>query len=140
MWFNPLIAAVLRSPFHGMLSRSVMLMTVTGRKSRAAYTTPVNYLPVGEELWTVSFRNRTWWRNLRGGAAVTLRLRGGLVQTTALVVEPQAEVTQALAALFEAAPGYARALGVNRAPDGRLDASTLQVSARDRVIVKVRAA
>src|SRR4030042_5733909 len=84
MWFNPLIAAVLRSPFHGMLSRSVMLMTVTGRKSRAAYTTPVNYLPVGEELWTVSFRNRTWWRNLRGGAAVTLRLRGGLVQTTAL--------------------------------------------------------
>ena len=140
MWFNVPIAAILRSPFHGLMSRNVMLVTVTGRKSGVAYTTPVNYLPVGEELWTVSFRNRTWWRNLRGGAAVSLRLRGRVVQTTAQVVEPQAEVAQALAKLVEVSPGYARNLGIRRTPDGRVDPSKLQGAARDRVIVRVRAA
>ncbi len=140
MWFNPLIAAILRSPFHGVLSRSMMLVTVTGRKSGTAYTTPVNYIPVGEELWTVSSRNRTWWRNLRGGGSVSLRLCGRLVQKAARVVEPQAEVAQALAQLVEAAPGYARYLGITRGPDGRLDASALQDSARERVIVRMRAA
>jgi deazaflavin-dependent oxidoreductase (nitroreductase family) len=140
MWFNSPIAAILRSPLHGLMSGSVMLMTVTGRKSGTAYTTPVNYLSIGDELWTVSFRNRTWWRNLRGGAAVSLRLRGRVVQTTAQAVEPQAEVAQALAKLVEVSPGYARNLGIRRTPDGRADPSTLQDAARDRVIVRVRAA
>ncbi len=140
MWFNSPIAAILRSPLHGLMSGSVMLMTVTGRKSGTAYTTPVNYLSIGNELWTVSLRNRTWWRNLRGGAAVSLRLRGRVVQTTAQAVEPQAEVAQALAKLVEVSPGYARNLRIRRTPDGRADPSTLQDAARERIIVRVRAA
>ena len=40
---NDFMAWVLRSPFHGMLSNGMMLITVTGRKTGKAYTTPVGY-------------------------------------------------------------------------------------------------
>ena len=38
---NPIVRAVLRSPLHRILSRHVVLLTVTGRKSGRAYTVPV---------------------------------------------------------------------------------------------------
>jgi len=136
MWFNPLMTAVLRSPFHALLSRNTMLISVPGRKSGKVYATPVNYVPVGDELWTVSLRKRTWWRNLRGGAAVTLLLRGRSVQTTAQVVETQEDVAKGLGRLVEAAPAYGRYLGVG----GSLEGPALQEAARERVLIKARGA
>ena len=59
-------------PFHKMISGSILLLTVTGRKSRRAITVPVNYIRDGRTLWVASDRNRTWWRNLTGGAALTV--------------------------------------------------------------------
>jgi hypothetical protein len=76
MWFNPFMAGVLRSPFHGLLSHNTILITVCGKKTGRRLMTPVNYLRRGDELLTVSFRSRTWWRNLRGGAPVELLLAG----------------------------------------------------------------
>jgi len=38
---NPVLKAVLRSPLHRLLSRKLMLLTVTGRKSGRRYTLPV---------------------------------------------------------------------------------------------------
>jgi hypothetical protein len=87
MWYNPILTWLLRSPFHGMLSSSTMLITVTGCKSGKAIRTPVNYVDMGEELLTVSFRRRTWWRNLRGGAPVTLWLRGRNVKAHSVIIE-----------------------------------------------------
>lgn len=40
---NDFMAWVLRSPFHGMLSNGMMLITVTGRKTGKTYITPVGY-------------------------------------------------------------------------------------------------
>ena len=37
------VAWLLRSPFHGMLSNGMMLITVSGRKTGKKYTTPVDY-------------------------------------------------------------------------------------------------
>ena len=59
MWFDPLMTLLLRSPLHGMLDKSTMLITVTGRKSGVPYTTPVNYIRSGEVLLTTSFKDRT---------------------------------------------------------------------------------
>src|SRR5262249_17743027 len=41
---NPVIRALLRSPVHGLMSKSLMLITFTGRKSGRRYTTPVRYV------------------------------------------------------------------------------------------------
>ncbi len=75
---NRLIAVMLRSPMHRLLSRQLMLISVTGRRTGAVHTFPVAYEESGEQLkipvmWP---ERKLWWRNLRDGAAVRLRLRG----------------------------------------------------------------
>lgn len=47
---NDFMAWVLRSPFHGMLSNGMMLITITGRKTGKTYTTPVGYYVEGDTL------------------------------------------------------------------------------------------
>ena len=72
---NDFMTWVLRSPLHGLLSASTMLVTLKGRKSGKAITLPVNYFQEGENLWVITNRSRNWWRNLRGGAQVEVLLR-----------------------------------------------------------------
>lgn len=76
MWYNPLITFLLRSPLHPFVSGLYLLITFTGQKTGRTYTTPVQYQQSGSTLKFVTRRSRAWWRNLRGGAAVALRLRG----------------------------------------------------------------
>ncbi len=136
---NRFMAAVLRSPLHGLLSGSVMLITVTGRKSGKAYTTPVNYtrLGEGESLGVISYRQRTWWRNLRGGAAVTLRLKGRDVPGQATVIEDDGGVAAALAAILKQSPRYAKYLGVKLDPNGQPAVEDVAQAAQSRVVVVV---
>lgn len=75
---NPLMKALLRSPLHGLLSNSLMALTFQGRKSGKRYTIPVGYLQRGDTLYL--FTHSSWWKNLRGGAPVTVRLRGQAVK------------------------------------------------------------
>src|ERR1051325_4022152 len=72
---NDFMSWVLCSPFHGMLSNGMMLLTVTGRKTGKKITLPVGYYPENGYLWVITSRDRTWWRNLRGGAEVDLLLK-----------------------------------------------------------------
>src|SRR5215213_1728507 len=74
--YNPLVNALLRSSLHGFMGRSTLLFTYTGRKSGKAYTTPVNYLRDGDTLLVVSSCEHIWWKNLRAGAPVAVRVRG----------------------------------------------------------------
>ncbi|MFN8474776.1 MAG: nitroreductase/quinone reductase family protein [Anaerolineae bacterium] len=94
---NDMMTWVLRSPLHGLAGRS-LLITVTGRKSGAQYTFPVNYTRSGDVITILSRRDRTWWRNLRGGASVTLHVDGKDVQGQGTVIEDDAEVAKALQA------------------------------------------
>ena len=73
---NPLVAMLLRSPLHGLMSGDIMLITVTGRRSGRRYTMPVSYLRDGERVRCFTARETAWWRNLRGGAEVTLHVAG----------------------------------------------------------------
>jgi hypothetical protein len=47
---NDFMAWVLHSPFYGLLSNGMMLITITGRKTGTKYTTPVGYYRDGEYL------------------------------------------------------------------------------------------
>jgi deazaflavin-dependent oxidoreductase (nitroreductase family) len=76
MWkaFNRIIDAfiksLLRSPFHGILSKRVLLITVTGHKSGKRYTFPVEYGMNDGTVIILSHPRRTWWRNIRGPTPV----------------------------------------------------------------------
>ena len=76
---NPLLRAVLRSPFHGLASRRFALITYTGRKTGRDYTIPTFYRDRGDEVTiAVGWPDRkVWWRNLTGeGEPVRLVIRG----------------------------------------------------------------
>jgi deazaflavin-dependent oxidoreductase (nitroreductase family) len=101
---NQLVKAILRSPLHGLVSGNIVLITVTGRKSGKAYTTPVRYWRQGDMLTIVSRWNRTWWRNVRGGSPVTLRLQGKEAKGWGMVTEDDQGVVTALAAYLQQVP------------------------------------
>lgn len=88
--FNPLIAAVLRSPLHGLLSPGLMLITVTGHRSGRRYSFPVGYQRDGRvvTIMVSEARHKSWWRNYHEPGPVELRLRGRQLRGTAEVVEP----------------------------------------------------
>ena len=74
---NRVIKLILSSPAHGMLSDRLLVLTVTGRRTGKKRTFPVAYKQEGDKLqlhidWP---EKKVWWRNLIGGAPVTVRLR-----------------------------------------------------------------
>ncbi len=90
---NHAMKFVLRSPAHGMVSKTILLITFTGRKSGKTYTTPVSYSQFGDQVYV--FTHATWWKNLHRGTPVTLHLQGRELQGLA---EPVAEDKQVIAA------------------------------------------
>ena len=135
MWFNPIMHWLIKSPLHFFVSKNMMLMTYQGRKSGKPYTTPMNYLEIGGALYTISFRKRVWWRNLRGGAAVTLRLRGVDVPARAEVIEDPPQVSSSLQQYLKAAPEYARYLNVQIDSAGNPKPEDLDRLTNERVVV-----
>lgn len=93
-FFNPVMRALLRSPFHRVLSGQILLLSYTGRKSGRQYTLPVGYVRDGDALLVVSQHSelKRWWRNLRGGAPVAVLLRGERLSARADVIEDPAAV------------------------------------------------
>jgi len=134
---NPIMKLILRAPFHGMASDEIMLITVTGRKTGKTYTTPVNYVQDGNVLSVVSHTHRTWWRNLRGGASVTLRLRGQVVGARGDVIEEPDAVAESLLHHLESVPQYAEALGIGLDDEGELIAADATEAARGKVMVHI---
>lgn len=84
---NPLMKALLRSPLHGLVSDALLLIRFTGRESGRTYTTPVGYEELEDTLYITSQTDRLWWKNLRGGAEVEVRLRGERRAGQAEVIE-----------------------------------------------------
>lgn len=134
---NTFVGGILRSPFHGLLSKNMMLITFTGRVSGKRYTTPVNYLLLGDLLYVASLRDRTWWRNLRGGGPVTLRLNGEKVRGWGDVIEDEG-MHQHLLAYLQEAPNLARYFGVGLDGEGRPDEKDVARASRSRVMVRIR--
>jgi deazaflavin-dependent oxidoreductase (nitroreductase family) len=75
---NSMMTAVLRSPLHRIMSRSLLVLTYTGRRSGKEYSFPLQYLEDGATLviWAGAPDGKTWWRNFETPEAVTVRLRG----------------------------------------------------------------
>jgi len=128
---------VLRSPVHGMVSKTILLITFTGRKSGMTYTTPVSYSQYDDQVYI--FTHAVWWKNLRSGPPVTLRLRGREFQGRA---EPVAEDKQAIAARLIAhlrkVPSDARFYGVTFDDHRNPRAEEVEKAAQTVVMICIR--
>lgn len=87
---NPLVSVTLRSPLHGLLDPSMLLLHVTGRKTGREYAIPVNYMDIDGRLTIVTVAR--WRVNLRGGAAVDVTLHGRRRRMRARLDEDPASV------------------------------------------------
>lgn len=83
---NIFIRRLLRSRFHWLLSGYVVLLEVTGRNSGRKYLVPVNYRPTADGIRLLTYRHRTWWRNIESGSELPVWLKGRRIITTAEVV------------------------------------------------------
>ena len=136
MSYNPIMVWLLYSRFHRMLSGITMVINYTGRRSGKAYRLPVGYSRVGDKLLTTSFKHRKWWRNLRGGADVTLRLQGKDVKARSEVVEDLQGVMEGIEAFIKSDPRARRMFGLKLGEDGQIDETSLRQVAEKRVIVR----
>src|SRR3954452_21702837 len=136
---NPMIKALLRSPLHGLMSKGIMVLTFTGRKSSKEFITPIRYARDGDVI--LCFTDRPWWKNLRGGAPVTVRVRGKDIRGTATVVEaPEAVLAGIKQFLSDNGIGQAGIAGLKiGAGDNPTDAE-LAAALQGRVIIRIQPA
>jgi hypothetical protein len=133
---NDFMSWVLRSPFHGMLSNGMMLFTMTGRKTGKKITFPVGYYRESGYLWVITSRDRTWWKNLRGGAEVGLLLKRKLVTAFA---EPELDVKSVEARMYEYlrhVPQAAKPMKI-RVENGKPNPQDIANTAKDRLFVRL---
>ena len=134
---NDFMNWVLRSPFHRMLSNGMMLITVNGRKTGKNYTTPVGYYQENGNLWVLTSRDRTWWRNLQGGRQVKLLLKRKLVKGFAEIEVNGKAVEAHMFEYIQHIPQAAKPLGIrveNKIPN----TEDITRTAKDRLFVKIK--
>jgi len=128
---------VLRSPVHWIWSGSIMLITFTGRKSGRRFTTPVRYIRDGETIRCFSSSESRWWRNLRGGAEVELRVRGRTDRYMARAIDNDPEaVKKWLIFYLELYPQDAAYHDIRLNRDRSLVREDLDRAARDAIVVE----
>ena len=140
MWFNPIMKWLLRSPFHGFIDKSTLVIRYRGRKSGKVYETPVNYVQDGNDLLITSYRQRTWWRNLQGGAPANVLLKGKERHGTAEALIQDADVACYLSAYLQKVPQYAKYYHVHLDQGGLPVQAEVRDAAKERVIVRIQLA
>jgi F420H(2)-dependent quinone reductase len=114
---NPLLRPLLHGPAGHRLGRHLALIRYRGRRTGRSHELPVQYARDGDRVWILPGApgRKTWWRNLRGGAAVDLVLAGHDRHGHATVIAPsQPGFAEGLTAYLRAHPPARRALGLPR--------------------------
>ncbi len=134
---NRAMKFILRSPVHGIVSKSVLLITFTGRKSGKSYTTPVSY---SQENGQVNiFTHAGWWKNLQGEVPVTLRMRGRELEGLAEpVAEDKVAVGAGLIEHLRKVPSDARYYGVTFDDNNDPRVEEAEKAAQTTVMVRIR--
>ena len=147
MWFmnkivNPAVRLILRSPFHGMMSNSLLLITYNGRNSGKKYSLPVQYVSDIRTIYIIVGmpEKKTWWRNLRRGATVQLLLMGKGLPGYAIVLEGESDIqtiNRALNLYLRLFPAAAKKRGIRVDEDGTFNQDDVRQSASTTVVVRV---
>jgi deazaflavin-dependent oxidoreductase (nitroreductase family) len=133
---NDFVTFFLRTPLHVFMGNT-MLITVTGCKTGRKYSTPVGFYREGDTLWVISNRDRTWWRNVKTGANVSLLLKGKTVDAFATAELDEKEVETHLLNYIHQMPMLARSLGIRM--DHKIpNADDVTRVAKDRLFIQVK--
>jgi hypothetical protein len=133
---NPLLGLLLRSPLHSPISKRLLLLEFTGRKSGKRFRLPIAYVQ-DEAALLLSTQSR-WKANLRGGARVKVWLSGTQRLGTAELITDANGTRESLERMIRAEPGFGQIIGVNVDPDGRISQADLdRVRAEGFVAIRI---
>ncbi len=104
------------------------------------YTTPVSYVRDGDNITFFSQRNRGWWRNLRGGVQVTVRIRGQDLKAMGESFEDKETVAEGLLGYLQKSPKLAKYFQVTLDSHGQPNLEEVTRAAQDRVMIRVQLA
>lgn len=134
---NKSMKFILRSPLHPFISKYILLITFTGRKSGNSYTTPVSYSLHDGQVFI--FTHANWWKNLCDGAPVNLRIRGrehrGIANP---VAEDKQAVANGLTAHLKKAPFDARFYDVTMDDEGNPNIEDVAQAVKSVVMIRVQ--
>ena len=133
---NDFVKFFLRTPLHIFIGNT-MLLTVTGRKTGRTYSTPVGFFRDDGCLWVLTSRDRTWWRNVRRGAQVSLLLKGKMVSAYAEAELDEKTVETRMFDYIRQMPMAAKTLGIRMKKKSPNEEDVAR-AARDRLFVRVR--
>lgn len=125
---NVPMRVLLSLPFATPLSRRLMLVSLTGRRTGRSYRQPLSYVRQGETLLTPG--GGQWKLNLREGEPVPMRLQGRTIRARPEVVRDLGEVDRLLTVMAAANPSVSAFTGIPKGSDGHLDRDRLQTAVR----------
>ena len=123
---NVFMRPILRLPFPTPLTKRLMLVSFTGRKTGKAYQQPMSYVQQGNTLLTPG--GGKWKLNLREDQSARIRLRGQDVFARPEFVKDPDEVERLIAVMAAANPTVGAFVGIPKGPDGRLDRDRLETA------------
>jgi hypothetical protein len=139
MWYNPIIKFLLLSPFHGFISKSILMLTYKGCRTAQEYSTPLSYVRDNDVYLLLALSRRMWWRNFRSSAPVTIRVKGRDLPGIAQVIsQPPEAVQAALNTYLKSQKDLARILKVRYDAEGEPDRQALEKAAENRVLVRIQ--
>ena len=129
---NPVVRSLLAGKAHSLMSRRLILVTFTGRRTGRSYTTPVSYVREGTKLLVPG--GGGWWKNL-GSGPVTVRLQGSWLSVTPQVISEPTELSEVLGRMMAANPALSVFTGIRRGPGGGPNPQDLERERRRGFVV-----
>lgn len=139
-FFNLILPFFLRSRWHGAVSKDIVLIQFTGRKSGRVYTTPVSYIQDGDVVKIFTDANGKWWKNFQHGAPIKLWLQGREVQGTGEAVTDHAKIVPEVKDFLERVPRDASLYGIKLDQNGSLSLDAAAHAAEDTVMIRIQLA
>jgi F420H(2)-dependent quinone reductase len=118
------VKVVLRSRAHRLMSRRFLIVTYAGASSGRLYSTPVMYLESGGALLVAG--GAPWWRNIRHGSLVSVRLRGVERRAEVEVVAEPDDLATTLQTIVPRNRVLSRFMRLEARPDGTVRAEDVE--------------
>lgn len=128
---NPMMTMLLRSPLHGLMSASVLVLSFKGRRTGRQITFPLRYARTEGGVVCFTTDDAKWWRNFEESRPVSVVVAGETLSGTATAqrVAP-GESLDALRSFLTAFPSDAVYHGVTVAGGVPAEGDLQRASAR----------
>ncbi|WP_062984790.1 nitroreductase/quinone reductase family protein [Nocardia anaemiae] len=133
---DAVVRFILRSPLHPLLSKKLLIITVSGRKTGREYANPVGYAE--HEGHLLIGTAATWRHNLIPNTPVRILLRGSHIQATHEVITDETRAATLYREILAQNPAHGRFAKIHLDPDGTVNLPSLRTAlSRGTAIVRL---